>query len=454
MTNRFLLLLRSIYADDIEISGSNDRKSRDSIIKYTIFANAFGSFTGGAFFTGFALYLGVSDILIGYLGNISTICGFAAFFIGYVIQGFKYLKKPYMTLVAIYKLLLVFTVWIPLIFPEKMRVPVFLTCLILMYLISIFPGTMGNIIIVNLVPTGIRARFYARLQAYCYSIGLILPILAAVLIDYLNKEYRGFFILYNASVIFIFSELFYISKIRDVENKTISTGWKNVAKAFTIPVRNRVYLRFVIEFLLFFIIYNISAIYIDLYMLKYIKISYSLYYIANSIGTIIIIILVKRSGQVVDRLGGKYGFRLSQYLHIPYIFLFILISPGNSNIIYFLICIVRAFVCIYYSVSVFKYRYDLMPEDGCALYDGFFTSVYSINGVISPLISMYIISLIKKCSSTINFNIGEQYRILFIISTIGITVFLVIKDITDREKPEGSVISIYVKYIKGVFRRS
>ena len=427
------------------------RKSLNSIVKYMIFAQAFGTFTGGAFFTGFALYLGVSDILIGYLSNISMICGFIGIFVGYIVQGFRYLKKPYMILLAVCQILIVFTVWIPLILPERSRVPVFFGCLIITYILGFFAGSMSNIMIVNTIPTDTRGRFYARMQTYCYFIGLILPIVAAVLLDHLGKEYKGFFILYNASVIFLFFELFFFSKIKNVENKIIHTGLKNLAKAFTIPFANKVFVRYVFEFLLFFIIFNISAIYFDLYLLKYIKISYTFYYIANSIGTIIVILLIKRSGHIADKFGGKYGFRLSQYLHIPYILMFFIITPGNGNIGYILVCMVRALVAVFYSVCSFKYKFDLMPENGRALYDGFFTSVYSINGLIGPLASTFILRLIKNSGADVDFDIGEQYRIIFIITAIGITLFLIIKDITDKERPEKNVFNTYAKYIKGVF---
>jgi MFS family permease len=451
-TNSVLNKLHSFYDNDgSDIQNAEDKRSFGSMIRYTIFAQAFGTFTAGAFFTGYALYLGVSDILIGYLANISMICGFIGIFAGYVVQGFKHIKKPYMVLLAICQLLVVFTVWIPLILPEGARIPVFFGCLILTYLLGLFAGYMSNIMLVNLMPADTRGRFYARLQIYTYSIGLMLPLIAALLLDNLGKGYTGFFILYNASLVFLFFELFFFSKVRDVENKSMHTGLKNLSKAFIIPFKNRLFRKFVFEYLLFFIIFNISAIYMDLYVLKYIKISYTFYYIANAVGTLIIIMLVKRSGSVTDRLGGKYGFRLSQYMHIPYVLMFFVLSPANGNIVYILLCIVRAMVTIYYSVGSFKYKYDIIPADGRALYDGFFTSVYSINGILSPMISTFLLKFIQRKYPAVDFGLGQQYKILFIITAISTSLFLIIREAVDKDRPEGSLISTYFKYIKGVF---
>lgn len=456
MNNNLRLFFNGIYklyeSDDVELKGAKDRKSHNSLILATLFSNAFSAFTGGAFLTGFAIYLGIPDKYLGYLGNISTICGFAAVFVGYLVQKMVYLKKYYILSSVICRMLVVSTVWIPLLVPVQLRIPTFFIMQILLYTVGITSSLTSTTMIMNLVPCSIRGRFQARMQVYVYTIGLILPILTSLILDYFNKEYKGYFILYNIAIIFVFFEVFNMSKIRDVENHTIESKGINLIKVFTIPAKNKPFIRFLIEYLSFFIIFNISAVFTDLYILKYLKISFTYLSIANSIGTLVVILLSKRVGQVIDQLGGKYGFRLSQYMHIPYAILIILLTPKNIYPVYMLISIVRSILVTYYSVGQFKHRYDLIPEKGRALYDGFFTTVYGINGILAPLISTFIIFIMEKYISVIDFSTGQQYRILFFISTIGITIFLIIKDITEKEKLSIPLPKLYLQYLKGVFK--
>ncbi len=67
------LLVQWVYHNDISLINSPHRKSMDYFIVQVIFANAFAILTGGTYMSGYAIYLGASDELVGYIPIIGSI---------------------------------------------------------------------------------------------------------------------------------------------------------------------------------------------------------------------------------------------------------------------------------------------------------------------------------------------------------------------------------------------
>ena len=155
-----------VYQNDLELINSPTRRNQDFFIIQVILANAFAILTGGEFLSGFAIYLGASDDLVGYIPLIGGISGISLIFFGVLMERFTRRRKLVLVLNSIIKPLLVSIILIPLLIPKPAQVLVLFILLFAVYILNAFLGLAVNSWFVKAIPIKLRGRYFSIRQIY------------------------------------------------------------------------------------------------------------------------------------------------------------------------------------------------------------------------------------------------------------------------------------------------
>jgi len=154
-------LIQWVYHNDFGLIDNPNRKSMDFFILQAVFGTAFGILTGGTYMSGFAIYLGASDELVGYIPLIGSISGMFLIFSTIFLERFSNRRKLVVTFNFIIKPLIISTILIPVVIPESMRVGTLFVILLMAYTLNSLMGVAINSWFVKVIPINIRGRYFA-----------------------------------------------------------------------------------------------------------------------------------------------------------------------------------------------------------------------------------------------------------------------------------------------------
>ncbi|MEG0494535.1 MAG: MFS transporter, partial [Clostridia bacterium] len=97
-----------------EYNGVNLQKASGAFHIQIMFGTAFTFLTSGVFLSGFAMYMGASDLLVSYISMITNICGVSILFFSGLVGRFRSFKKITISLTILSKLATLLIVLIPL----------------------------------------------------------------------------------------------------------------------------------------------------------------------------------------------------------------------------------------------------------------------------------------------------------------------------------------------------
>jgi len=172
-----------VYQGNTELIESPNRKSQDFFIIQSIFGSTLMVLLGGQFLTGFAIYLGTSDELMGYIPLISSISGSIVIFSGLFLERFSSKKKVVVVLNTISKLLMTSVILIPLFIPKTMQIPMLFIILIISYGLNSIMSIAVNNWFVNVIPISIRGRYFSIRQIFAVGVSAVVPVIAGRIMD-------------------------------------------------------------------------------------------------------------------------------------------------------------------------------------------------------------------------------------------------------------------------------
>ena len=290
-----------VYQNDMELINSPTRRNQDFFIIQVIFANAFAILTGGEFLSGFAIYLGASDDLVGYIPLIGGISGISLIFFGVLMERFTRRRKLVLALNSIIKPLLVSIILIPVLIPKPAQVLVLFVLLFAVYILNAFLGLAVNSWFVKAIPIKLRGRYFSIRQIYAVLVMVLVPIIAGSILDTTPNRYLGFVILFAAAFVFGMGETYSFSKVEDAEVESMGKGTR-VLDVIRVPVKNKEFMGYAIINLVFHIALYLSASYTQVYMIRYLELSYTFITSMTMLnGSSDISCLVQAWGKIADR---------------------------------------------------------------------------------------------------------------------------------------------------------
>ena len=410
--------------------GLPDSRPRTCFLVQAGFGTAFTYLTSGVFLSGLAILMGAGDILVSYLSVIVNICGVLILIFPAFLERFTSRKRMTVALTILSRLATLFLVTIPVLFPARMQLYVFVPTVVAAFALQAQTTVVLNQWMLGFIDEKRSGRYISLRQTLTLTVTVVLSLAGGRFMDLMGGKYIGFAILFAAAALMGIFEVILLAGTPDGEPyQSFSRGcrFRNIAG---LPLKNRCFTGFVAYIFIFYLLLTISDSYTMVYMMKYLALPYQIVTGLYMIISLPQIVLLSFWGRLSDRCGHEFTLKMSiwffagetlfmsfanaqnWYLFIPAAFL--ISSAANAGFV----------------ISVFNRRYELMPADNRIVYDNFYTAAIGFGSILGPLTGGAVKGLIDaRTAAAGSAAIGSAVagsaaftgiRVLYLISTAGI----------------------------------
>ncbi len=395
--------------------------------------------TGGAFLTGFGLYLGANDFEIGLLVAIPFLTQVAQLVSAYFID-----LSGKRRLITIWSLAISRHLWwlvIPLPFLHGNWRLIVLLLVVAFSSISTMIGTAGWFPwLADLVPEKIRGRYFGVRSRAVSIVTVSVVMIGGGLIDYfkgINLEGTGFAILFGVACIFAFSALEVMKRLPDnfVKPEGHKLTWDYVLE----PIRDAKFKRLLWIFVAWFFSIGISAPFFTPHMLTNLKMSFTQVSLYSSGGALMAILLNKAWGVLVDRFGCKPVLSFTAF-GISIIPLIWFIPRAGHNWILAFEALYSGALWTGFNLGAFNIPIANSPKEKRTIY----LAMFSVFTGLAFFIGSILAGSLAETWSNIHWPWGSQtivnYHLLFALSAIlrllSSFLMLTFHEPQDRELPD------------------
>ncbi len=378
-----------------------------------IINNAALILTMGFFLSGYIVLLHGSDYITGLLNSSITMSSIIALLSILIFERLKKRKTVLITLNTISRVMVCSIIFLPLISKNQ---PFVLYMAVGMALVGNllygFYSIGMTVWMIDLLPKESRNGYiYTRMFWLRISFTLITVVMGFVL-DFFNKSYAGFFVVFVTSLVLSIIDIIILTKIDEPPRKQEILPALTVSKFFE-PLRNRQYLSFLVFIFLFYISLTMSSSYTPLYLIKYLNFDYGFISATTVLSYIMMIVCTKFWAKIQMRKGQMFVLKITAIFVLGE---YLLNSFLRSETPVFLV-IGLIFSGIGYSgfnISIFAYRYEIIPEDNRTIYEGWYCAFLGISFLIAPLLGSFIMNRLPVFQNAVYQH--SNFQLLYLIS--------------------------------------
>ncbi|MFN3698607.1 MAG: MFS transporter [Dictyoglomus sp.] len=399
------------------------KKSLNLVILGVCFGIVFFNVTQGAPIAGFAKELGFGDLLYGIMLAMPVLGGAIQLFASYVLERTKKRKFLFFFGGIVQRLPWLIIVILPFFISNK---NLLFSSFVLLLSITAIGGAFINVSFMSwmgdLVPLEIRGRFFSHRSMLATFVSLASGLLIGIFLDRFSNL-LGFAVVFSVAVILGVLDIMCFSWVYDPSMKKSDFSDVSFWKLFRKSVSHPNFSRFLLFAIFWNFALNISAPYFNLYMIKYLKMSYfdiALY--VQIISNLTTILSVRILGRLIDRFGNKPLLAISTTIvsFLPYIWCFT--TPNNWL---FFVIIVQIFAGIFWpgiDLSFNNLALSLSPNENRSFYIAILNFFVGIVNAFSFILGGYIIEyiappIVSFINNLFSINLVE-YHLVFILSGI------------------------------------
>lgn len=371
--------------------------------------NTANKIMSSTFVVGYAIYLGLSDRIVGlYVASKSIMC-LIQILSATIYSKIGQSKKVILGIYSLYRLFGAFPILIPFISQDITIRTILFIISILFY--EIF-GQIGYTPLVNwrmsILKEEDRARFYATKNLIQNTLVMAVSLGAGVLLDHYAKsgnEFKGFAILFSVIVVINFIDIYLRATTYKPEIKENKVNIKETIKE---PLKDKQFRKILIFTALYTLSLNIGIQYLSLFQLKYLGISYTFASILN----VTLALVNAFFGVIWAKTYNQKGWKkLIIPMLVTYIAMFILLGNTTTDTTFLLI-----FAFILYGIGESAYGlfdHNVIFESAQEKYKTVYLSVNkTICGIVSILVPVITSNIMVDENNTGNI------KLIFGISTI------------------------------------
>ncbi|MGL4772263.1 MAG: MFS transporter [Clostridium sp.] len=369
----------------------------------------------GLFMTSFALYLGVSDAQIGLMSSISNLMAVFQIFSTYFYIHFKSRKKPIITILILQYIFFFMIILVPSFRPQNLQIAILLILFALGFLCRGFTNT-GVIEWNNsFVEESVRGKYFSNRNVLANGAMIVTSLVVGFILD----EYKGAFLGYGIIFLIIFIlaifEVSTLLKIKDFNEDLENKEMVKFKELFTIPLKNKKYMAFVIFSLLWMFSNSLSAPYFTIYAIKYMALPYSIVAVVASITGFLKLLVGRVWGGYGDKNGWRKVVLIAGYGYAITVGLWFLMNESTKYIYPFII-IINGLCMIGINIAKFNLDMSLCDPKYRVIYMNFTGMLVGIMAFLGPLITPKLVSLLSEVDILfIGINI-TGYQIVFLLS--------------------------------------
>lgn len=273
-----------------------------------------GTFIGGAFLIGYALTLGADDFEIGLLASLPLLANLIQIVGSLIIAKAGSRKKVCVLFLFLHRLMWTFIAVLPLfVFRDRLtevRVWIFMILLTGASICASITGIAWTSWIADLIPKGVRGRFFSRRNMSAQVVGMLAAVLAGQFIDIWQTRFDtdhmrsyGFMILFAIGIVFGLVGIFLFRKINepslDVPEDT------SFFRQLREPFLDKNFRMFMIFSISWGFSTGIVGPFFSVYMINTLQIPFSLITLFGVAAGLSSILGFKVWGALIDKIGAK-----------------------------------------------------------------------------------------------------------------------------------------------------
>ena len=387
----------------------NYKSNYKKYLTAAILDNTANKIMSSTFIVGYAIYLGLSDRIIGlYIASKSIMC-LVQILSGVIFSKIGQSKKVTLTIYSLYRFFGAFPIFIPFVSQDIAIRTILFIISILFYEII---GQIGYTPLVNwkmsILKTEDRPKFYASKNLIQNTLVMLVSFGAGILLDKYTcsgNAFKGFAILFFIVVIINIIDILLRAS---TYKPTIKENNVNIKQTIKEPLKDIKFRKILVFTALYTLSLNIGIQYLSLFQLKYLGISYTFVSILN----VILSLANAFFGILWAKIYNKRGWKsIIIPMLFSYVTMFILLSNINANTIFIL-----PIIFILYGIG--ESAYGLF--DNNVIYETAqekYKTVYlSVNKTVCGLISI-LIPIITSFIMTDENNVNN-IKLIFVISII------------------------------------
>lgn len=411
------------YRNDTKLLTLPGKKDRDWFIIQALIGTVFALFTGATYLTGLFNKVNAPEILIGYLPIIGSIAGVVTIFAGYTMQRIRSRKKFILICNTILKSLIVLIAWIPLIFPNQNAAYIMIIMALVAYALNNFMAIAINSWFVDLIDSKIRGQYMSVRNMVALIANLIVPVIVSAFIDTSSDQYLAIVVVFTIAWIIMWAESYSFYKIGEPPMSPATKKIK-LKDVFIVPIKNKEFMKFMVPIAAFYFIWYIAMSYGTLYQLNYLGLSYTFISLASVLNVILQFIWYPIIGKLVDRYNTDLLLMACFMLYFIDSLIWGFTNLSSKYLMIILVNVIASMTAPFFSLTLFKKKYDIIPQTERSLYDGFYTaiiaSIIALAPIIGSLLKDYIAVNIKP------FWIFEvpQFQLIFMVTNILLLVLI------------------------------
>lgn len=383
-----------------------------------LFATAFTFLTGGVFLSGFAMYMGASDLLVSYISMMTNICGVSILFFSGLIGRFRSFKKITITLTLLSKFATLLIVLIPLFVPNTAQIAVFVPLILVAFTLQAQTTVVLNNWLVTFVEEKQSGKYIAKRQTVVLCVTVLLSIVGGRVLDAVSGAYIGFAILFAVALFMSVMEFAVLLKIPDALQPQTVCKKSRLSDLLRVPMRCRPYLRFVVYIFLFYLLLTFADSFTMVYIMRYLGLSYTATTLMYMLISLPQLFLLSTWGKIGDKKGHQFTLKLSIWFFVGETLFMALSNPQNLYVMIPIAFLFAATANSGFVISVFNRRYALMPREGRILYDNFYSAVVGLAFILGPVLGGVIKGRIEATSGLSAVMQFANVRLLYVISTV------------------------------------
>ena len=404
----------------MEFHSKNDLKNS---IYDGLFANVFATLTGGVFLTGFALYLGMSDAMIGMLGSIPfLVTAFqlpASYFLG---------KNGGRKTITCWGAAIGRFTWVPIFIVAV--IPYFSAQTKSLFILGLFFFSHSCISvsyvswlswISDLVPDDIRGKFFGSRNMICGIAGMLALIIFGNVLDRLKSHssdglHLGFGITFTAAVVFGMLGLYFLGRISEPRISK-SADAVSFGKFINLPFREKNFRNFLVfSFGWSFSVYFASPFF-TLYFLRYLKFSYGFVAVLNTISACADLIGMQVWGRISDKVKNRAIIRFASWVAVFLPLAWVTVKPGSYVLPIFLHLVGGGFWAGI-NLSMNNLLLRISPRENKEIFLSIFNMLAGLGAASGPILSGLALKLMADLDLRLLDREIAPLQIVFLTSTL------------------------------------
>jgi MFS family permease len=207
-------------------------------------------------------------------------------------------------------------------------------------------------------------------------------------------------------------------KITEPETKLMKKGGVKFADLFTKPFKNREFMKLMSMLGFFYFAWYMSMSYSSVYQLRYLKIPYTFITAMGIINPVLQMVWYPMWGKLVDKYTPRFIIRIALWLYSLHALLWFFMTPSTY---YFMMPILQINASILgpaFMLGVFNSKYNIIPQEGRSLYDGFYTAAVGTIILVAPTVGNLVKTWIENNMQAAGGLEFPQFRLLFAIASV------------------------------------